>query len=387
MDSMISRVLENKKILFVTTGHQAMDHRIYDKEACSMNALGATVTILGKHCGQQLETNNIKIINVPASGNRIQRFLQLPWRCWKISSRYKVDILHIQDAELLQIIPWVRLRQPHIKTVYDVHEDFANLIKIRSYLPKILKPFVSMIVNIMEKSLARYVHGIVGVTQPLTDRFLHKHRIAAYNFPSQRFYDYAKKVAIPSIERKFDLIHLGTLSEQRALFLVDTLQKLHRQRTGTRTLISGVHEHIYNKIKHLLPSGCELELQISYDQVPLRLGNARVGLDVHPFPTANLEVAVPVKIFEYMGCGCGVVTSLMPVLNELFISGAINSEDIISIDSGNPETYANAIINMLDRINNGDDVGRRLQGVAHQKYVWEREAEKLANFYLRLLKC
>lgn len=383
---MISKILDGIQIIILTTGHQVTDHRIYDKEACSLSELGASVVIIGNHADHQASPNNIMIRNVPEAGNRIQRFLQQSWYCWQIASRYKADILHIQDAELLQIVPWVRLKQPHIKIVYDVHEDFANLLKIRSYLPGILKPFVSMIVNGIEKGLARLVHGIVGVTQPLADRFTHNHRIAAYNFPSHRFYDYAKSVARPIAEREYDLIHLGTLSEHRALFLVDTLQKLHSQRIGTRTLITGVHEHIYNKIKHLLPSGCKLESQIPYDQVPLRLGNARVGLDVHPFHTANLEVAVPVKIFEYMACGCGVVTSQMPVLNDLFVTGGINSTDITSIDGGTAETYANAIINMLDRINNKDDIGRRLQGLAHQNYVWEREAGKLANFYLKLLK-
>lgn len=383
---MISKILDGIQVVILTTGHHATDHRIYDKEACGLSALGASVIVIGTNSDQQKQTNKIKIVDVPATRNRIQRFLQQSWCCLRISSQFKADVLHIQDAELLQIVPWVRLKQPHIKIVYDVHEDFANLLKIRSYLPGILKPFVSMIVNGIEKGLARLVHGIVGVTQPLADRFSHNHRIAAYNFPSHRFYDYAKSVARPIAEREYDLIHLGTLSEQRALFLVDTLQILHRQRTGTRTLITGVHEHIYNKIKYLLPSGCEVECQIPYDQVPLRLGNARVGLDVHPFPTANLEVAVPVKIFEYMACGCGIVTSQMPVLNDLFVAGNINSTDITSIDGGTPETYADAIINMLDRINSGDAIGRRLQSVAHQNYVWEREAEKLASFYLKLLK-
>ncbi|GJQ22983.1 MAG: glycosyltransferase [Planctomycetia bacterium] len=384
---MTSRILNGVQVIILTTGHHATDHRIYDKEACGLSALGASVTIIGNHPDKKLPTNNIKIVNIPAPGNRIQRFLQQSWHCWRISSQYKADILHIQDAELLQIIPWIRLKRPHVKIVYDVHEDFANLMKIRSYLPKFLKPLVAMIVNKMEKGLARFVHGIVGVTQPLTDRFSNRHRIAVYNFPSQRFYDYARSVCKPITEREYDLIHLGTLSDQRALFLVDTLQKLHRQRIGTRTLITGVHEHIFNKIRALLPSGCELECQIPYDQVPLRLGNARVGLDVHPFRTANLEVAVPVKIFEYMACGCGVVTSKMPVLNDLLVTDSINSKDIISINGGTPEMYATAIINMLDRINNGDDVGKRLQKAAQQKYVWEREAEKLANFYLKLLKC
>jgi glycosyltransferase involved in cell wall biosynthesis len=379
-------MLDGIQVLLMTTGHQAMDQRIYDKEACSLSAVGASVIVIGKHTGQE-PLNCVRIVKLPSSQNRIKRFLYQPWHCYYLASRYHSDIFHIQDAELLQIVPLVRLIRPNVKIIYDVHEDFSNLIKIRSYIPEVLKPFIHRIVNVMEKGLSRLVHGVIGVTQPLTDCFSQSKRITVRNFPSRRFYKYAKRVAKPVSQRKYDLIHLGTLSEQRAEFLADMLHMLHQQRPKMRTLITGVHPHIFNKLKHHIPPGCELEGQIPYDQVALRLGNALIGLDVHPFPGDHLNVAVPVKVFEYMACGCAVVTSQIPVLNDLLASCGISSTDITTINGGTQETFVKAISIMHDRVKNGDKIGTRLQKIANQNFIWEREAEKLANFYIELLKC
>ena len=47
------------------------------------------------------------------------------------------------------------------------------------------------------------------------------------------------------------------------------------------------------------------------------LGNAKVGLDVHPWLGLHLKVALAVKVCEYMAAGCAVVASAMPVLNQI----------------------------------------------------------------------
>ena len=380
-------MLNGIRVLLMTTGHEATDHRVYDKEALSLSSFGASVIVIGKQFKQQPDTNNVKIIVTPNPQNRFQRFLQQPWRCWSIASNMNIDILHIHDAELLQIVPWIRLRWPKTKIVYDVHEDFTYLISRRSYLPEVTKPFLSKVTNISEKRIAKLVHGIVGATQPLADRFVKNRRIGIYNFPSKRFYATSKRLAKPISQRKYDIIHLGTLSLERAKFLAETLQILHQQKSNTKTLITGVHDHIYKQLQTMIPPGCEIEGKISYSQVSLRLGNARIGIDIHPFHTRNLNVAVPVKVFEYMACGCAVVTSQMPVFNQLIAKSNVELKDIITIHGGTPEIYANAVRNMLERVNDGEDVGKRLQVSARCSFMWEREAEKLVNFYLELLKC
>jgi glycosyltransferase involved in cell wall biosynthesis len=381
-------MLDNIKVMLVTTGHEATDHRIYDKEACGLASLGALVTIIGRHTnGQRSNIDHVHIIEIAAPKNRIERFFIQPWRCYRAASPITVDFIHIQDAELLQIVPWLRFRWSQVKVVYDVHEDYANLIKIRSYLPRIVRPFVGTFIDAVEKGLARLVHGVVGATQPLADRFPRNERIAAYNFPSQRFYRNAKENAKPESLRKFDLVHIGTLSAQRARFLADIVHILYRERPTLRILVTGLHRDIYDLLQAFALPSCSLEGQIPYGLVPMRLGDARVGLDVHPFRGAHLDVAVPVKLFEYMACGCAIVCSQMPVLNQLLAEHDVNETDLTCIDGGTPETYASAIIELLDRINKGEDVGGKLREVAYRYYVWENEAEKLANFYLNLLRC
>ncbi len=140
-------------------------------------------------------------------------------------------------------------------------------------------------------------------------------------------------------------------------------------------------------LRDVVPPGCTIEGTIPYDRVPLRLGDARIGLDVHPFHTSNLGAALPVKVFEYMAAGCAVVTSAMPVLSDLIENDKTLAGDVSVIDGGEPEDYAEAILHLADRIAGGEQIGERTRLAAAENYVWEKEAEKMIHLYRSVLSC
>jgi glycosyltransferase involved in cell wall biosynthesis len=129
-----------------------------------------------------------------------------------------------------------------------------------------------------------------------------------------------------------------------------------------------------------------MEGLIPYESVTDRLSSSRVGIDVHPFPTPNLSVALQVKVFEYMACGCAVVSSELPVLKTLMSSHAAGLEEVVTIQGGRPEEYAEAILTLLDRLDRGEKVGERLQSASRNFFLWDHEGDKLAKFYCQLLK-
>ena len=120
---------------------------------------------------------------------------------------------------MLATLPVAKLWWRKTKFVYDVHEDFANLMLIRDWLPVWLKPLVKILTDTVEKGLALLADAIVGVTPPLAEKFSSKERIVAYNYVSQNFFDAAAKLSIEPRNREFDLVHLGTLNLRRARFL------------------------------------------------------------------------------------------------------------------------------------------------------------------------
>ncbi len=370
----------------MTSSHEATDHRIRDKEGTSLAKAGASVTILGAN-SYGASDNGIRIIRAPKATARLDRFIRQPWRCGSLASSVRADVIHLHDPELLQIVPWLRLRHRGAKIIYDVHEDFPELVRIRDYLPGFCHTLMPRGVDLIEKGLARWVDAVIAVTPPLARRFRNTCREALYNFPPRRFYGRAQEVSRAPSMRDYDLVHLGTLSVARANFLAETLSIIHRKRPSFTALITGAHGHIVRQLQDLQPPGCTIEGVIPYDQVPLKLGNARIGLDVHPFPTANLRMALPVKVFEYMASGCAVVTSAMPVLTELLDEDARLAGDMSVINGGEPGQYAASVLDMLDRVDRGEEMGERLRIAASERYVWEREAEKMIDLYRRLVNC
>ncbi|RMF83097.1 MAG: glycosyltransferase [Nitrospinota bacterium] len=377
-----SRPLQGIRVLVVTSGHEATDPRIYSKQAVSLQNLGARVTVVGKL--EQGIPAEVPVQRVPTPSSRLVRFLYQPWRClWKVRHA-PADIIHFHDAEMLLPLPLARLWWWRSRFVYDVHEDFANLLLVQDWLPAWIKPLVRWGTQTVEKGLAALADAIVGVTPPLTGKFRNRQKITVYNFPSQAFYTQAGQSQRAPREREFDLVHLGTLNKRRALFLAETLHHFHRLRPEARSLVVGVSPEIRMVLQDRLPLQTTLMGKTRYEHIPALLGNARVGLDVHPWLGAHLTVALPVKVCEYMAAGCAVVSSTMPVLQQLLDKVRVDADSILLLAGEEPREYAQAIVRLLKRIEQGEDPGAKLRATALTHLVWEGEVKKLARLYRQL---
>jgi glycosyltransferase involved in cell wall biosynthesis len=370
-------------VLVITSGHEATDHRVYGKQALSLKASGANVTVIGSL--EHRIPGNVPVLAVAKSGSRFTRFLCQPWRCLWAARKLRADIIHFHDPEMLATLPVAKLWWREARFVYDVHEDFANLMLIREWLPAWLKPLVRILTDMLEKSLALLADAIVGVTPPLAEKFANKEKVIAYNYISRNFFDAATKLPIKPHNRQFDVVHLGTLNLRRACFLVEVLQEFHRIRLGARSLVIGVSLEIEEALRHRIPMGCTLMGKVPHEQIPRLLGNSKVGLDVHPWLGPHLQVAVPVKVCEYMAAACAVVSSYMPVLRQILDEAGVRSGDLFIIEGENPIDYARAAAEMIEMIEKGVDPGARLQRAALGHMVWENEAVRIVELYRRLL--
>lgn len=375
--------LKDVDVLVVTSGHEATDQRVYGKQAVSLNQFGANVTVVGSL--EHPVPGNVPVLTVSKPGSRLTRFLWQPWRCLWAARKLHADIIHFHDPEMLLTLPIAKLWWRRTRFVYDVHEDFANLILIRDWLPAWVKPGVKMLTDTVEKGLALLADAIVGVTPPLAEKFPNKERIVAYNYIAQNFFGEAAKSSVQPHKREFDLVHLGTLNLRRARFLAEVLREFYHIHPGGRSLVIGVSPEIEKEMRERIPDGCTLLGRVSHEQIPGLLGNAKVGVDVHPWLGPHLKVAVPVKVCEYMAAGCAVVSSYMPVLSQILNEATVASEGIRIIDGGEPVDYARAAVQLVEAIDKGMDPGARLRKTALKHMVWEKEAIKIAQLYARLL--
>jgi hypothetical protein len=366
----------------LTTGHEATDARIYGKQATSLQRLGLDVTVVGKL--EFTAAGAVPVVVIPLARSRWRRFLWQPWRCLWAARKISADIVHFHDPEMLITLPLAKLWWWHSKFVYDVHEDIGNLMLVRDWLPSWLKPAVRLGINILEKALAPLADGIIGVTPPLTERFHHRHKIVAYNFVAEEFFSFtgAKKVG----EREIDVVHVGTLTTERALFLLDTLRQFHAWKPTAHSLVAGVSSTIERLLRERLPKQSLLLPRMEHREIAAYLGNAKIGLDVHPEAKPHLEVALPVKVCEYMAAGCAVVCSSMPVLNRLLDEARVSAAGLVRIDGGKPADFAKAMVDMIERIDAGLDPGADLRAIAACHMAWEGEVEKIHSLYSQILE-
>ena len=125
--------LKGMNVLILTSGHDALDARVHDRVARSVREMGADVTVVASH--KRGEPGPVTILPLRTPKSRLERFVVQPWRCfWAVRGR-RPDIVHFHDAELLGILPLARLVWPQARFIYDVHEDFGNLLLIRDWLP------------------------------------------------------------------------------------------------------------------------------------------------------------------------------------------------------------------------------------------------------------
>ena len=124
---------------------------------------------------------------------------------------------------------------------------------------------------------------------------------------------------------------------------------------------------------------------VPYDQVAAILGDARVGLDIHPWLGPHLKLAFAVKVAEYMASGCAVVASAMPVLEDLLAPTQFDPGDVRIVRGESPVQYASEVVALLRRIDAGENPGDALRRAAMKTLVWEEEAKKIATLYRTLL--
>lgn len=372
---------DNVEIVLLSSGHSALDHRVFDKEATTLARYFSRVRVVAAHTADEV-LGTVRITALSPTGSRLKRFLFRPLHCYLAArgSGKRIAILH--DAELLLWAPFFKIVMGW-RLVYDVHEDFPQLLLRRTWIPARLRRSLGHGVGIMEQILSRSCDGIIGATAVLADHFAPQARIALYNLPSRDFISKAASQSRPLDERKFDLVHLGTLSNERMEFLGDVFAHLFAQTPSAHALVIGAQpEQARYFQQRFSPDRVATVGKVSYDQILGYLVNCRIGIDIHPVLYPHLRCAVPVKVFEYMAAGCNVVTSYLPELHRLL--GDEGAEHVVTIYTPAVEAFAGEIARLLDEPASMLEHQRALMRLVNIRWNWEHEAEKLVQFVTRI---
>lgn len=375
-----------KKICIISTVHNALDNRIFYREACTLQKAGYQVDLVGVH--DKSETRQgINIIPIKRV-NRYQRLI-LWWKVLHLARSTKADIYHIHDPELLLVTPIIKLLT-HKPVIYDIHEANPDFIETKEDIPYLIRYFVAVIFRWFEPLMARLHNGLIFADDQIAESFSHVKlpKATLFNFPEQSFLDNAFALSQQPHEHQPIVLHLGGQKRFRGTdLMLDSFQRVLNCVPQAQLMIVGPFtppslesEFRLEIERRNLTDSITITGQVPFIEVSKYLIQAYIGWI--PFmPVTKYLKNIPTKLFEYLAFGIPVVSSDLPSIRP-FIENRITG---LLVKADDPSAHAEAIIELLTNPSLAGFIGQNGQNAVRAHYCWSDMEKRLLDLYQQVL--
>ncbi len=365
------------KACILTSVHPPFDTRIFHKEAKSLVQAGYGVTLIAQHDKNEV-VDGVKVIALPKAKNRAKRILGT-CRVLKLALKQKAQIYHFHDPELLPIGLLLKVLTKS-KIVYDVHEDYAQTLLRKSWVPRILRRLVSCFYTGFVKSSNPFINQYIAATPTISLRYSNNKVSVINNYPILKMFK-------PEYESNFShatLIYVGILTRARGIGeIVQAMEYLDKRLNLKLTLLGSFEDSAFEgEVKGL--RGFELvdfPGQKTTSTAWRIMVEATIGL-VCFRPVPEHIYALPNKLFEYMASGLPVVASNFPLWKEIIEGNKCG----LTVNPLEPKEIAEAAEYLIDHPREAKEMGENGRKAVLEKYNWENESKKLISIYKDLLK-
>ncbi len=380
----------SRKVCILTTVHPPFDVRIFHKEAKTLVKAGYDVTLIVQHERDEV-VDGVKIIALPKPRNRFTRIFGLTWRAFRLALRQRADMYHFHDPEFL---PWGWLLQKitHKPVIYDVHEYYADSIRMKSWLPRTFRGMIASIFNFFEKTMARQLAGVVVVNHHMGKQFSDRgcQVCVLPNYPSKGLFETLPSTA--HLEQAYEnhqvLIYAGGLSKSRGITrAIRAMKLLWEEFPNAKLLLVGKFEsnsyqqEVMQLIERLnLVDNVDILGRLPHPEVIRYLAVADVGVFLLQPMSDRYNWGEPIKYFEYSAAGLPVVISDLPAKRRLIEK----NRNGILVDPLDEEKIAKAIAMLLRDPQKMKEMGKRGRDAFLKEYNWEAIEERLIDFYCKL---
>ena len=351
------------KILVATSSHQPNDDRIYDKQIRFLLEKGHEVVLVTRNQGPfNPGTEGFRHVDTPSANLKaFGETLEDLARSWQ------PDIFMIHEFVLLLAGSRIK-RKLDIPLVYDVHESHRELWDLTSSKRFPVKQLINWGLDRFERNFLKYVDRVLTVSPFIEERYRQWGRMTTLipNFPRLRP-DAGTKRRDPVV------IYEGQISIKRGLVplirafagVLDVRPDARLEIVGPEHL-PGTGEQLQAHLERMgIQGNVTIDGPIPHQAILNRLTKAQIG--VIPFPDhPAFHAAVPIKLFEYMLCGCAVVTSDLRQIRRY--AGDV----ALLIPPGDVESLREALIRLLTNQNEREDRSRRGREQVEAVYNWQQ---------------
>lgn len=176
-------------VCHVSTVHRGVEIRIIRKELASMVEAGYEGhAIIAATPEEVAEAATLGITIHPLeenarSGGRLTRMTRKMFHAWRACRQLNARLYHFHDPELIPL--GLALKMAGYKVVMDVHEDLANQILTKHWIPAPLRKLVARCARMAERLGARFYDGVVTASprQAAFFRDVARRVTVAHNYP------------------------------------------------------------------------------------------------------------------------------------------------------------------------------------------------------------
>lgn len=363
------------RVAVLTSVHVPTDTRIYHRECKALAAAGYAVTLVAQD-GIDAPLPGVASRPLGRARNRLTRVAITTLHAMTAALRLRARIVHLQDPELVPVGLLLRLLGRRV--VYDVHEDYPERVRHKTYLSGWQRAVFPPLVAGMEWVAGRLLSAVVAATPEIATRFPRHRCIIVQNFPE--IAELGDIATADYAERAPRVAYVGDLTRERGV--LEAIEAIARCRTpGARLDLAGPVScpAVRRRIDSGLPDNVTVHGRLGRPAVRDLLARARVGLVLlHPLP--GYDVSWPVKLFEYMAAGLPIVASDFAAWRARFAEfGSIRF-----VDPRDPTAVAAAIDDLLADPQAARGEGEAGRAAVSARYSWEREREKLLDLYAKL---
>lgn len=359
---------------------ESLDPRSFYKQGMSLSKAGYDVKILGLF--KETKTiNGIKVIGFDSPKNRIRKFVFTNYYIFRRAIKEKADVYHFHD---LDFIPWAVFLRLLTKSriIYDVHEAHPEYMLLKTYIPKIFRRLIALLIYLTEHGAIKIFDAIIPNDNFISKGFTHKKNIVIFNFPILDFF--SNNNGAEWKKRKYDLFYHGSLPKYHFETMMSIAEKLNAENItnfwGIATNDTFTIDWAKKELKKKnLSFNFEFLPYVDYPNVCNYLYRAKIGIIPLP-PFKKFFKNIPLKLFEFMACGLPVVLSDLPPSRQ-FIEGF---NCAIAVRPNDIDEYVSAIKYLLNNPEKAVEMGKNGRKLVLERYNWSFEEKKLFQLYNEL---
>jgi glycosyltransferase involved in cell wall biosynthesis len=322
--------------------------------------------------------NGVAIIDVGIrQEGRLSRITRTVAKVFIKAKELDAEIYHLHDPELIPI--GLKLRKLGKKVIFDAHEDLPKQILSKAYLNKNIAKALSYLASLFENLTLRKFDAIVTATPYIRDKFkkINSSVVDINNYP--KIEEFTVETDWPS--KSNQITYIGGITQVRGICeLIKSLEYINKD---TRLALVGSFSEpqLYDEVKRY--QGWSKVDELGWlDRLGVNniLSQSIAGI-VTLHKTINYKDALPVKMFEYMAAGITVISSDVPLWQDIIEDANCG----LCVDPQSPKAIAKAIDYLISNPEEAKRMGENGRKAALTKYNWKIEEQKLVTLYKQLL--